>query len=187
MIDWLKAKAAAVLGIGAGLLLLVLVGLLGTQTFRLTNARADLATEQLGRSQDRVIGFAVAESASTEARLEGVRRYDELQEILNAERSKTEAARADAAVAAGAADKLRRYTATLAARCDRPAVDTSAGGGSAPAASTGDLLADMQRRLDEAAGGIGKYADDTSIAGDTCERQYDSLETKLKNAASNPD
>ncbi|AJY19158.1 DUF2514 domain-containing protein [Burkholderia multivorans] len=80
-------------------------------------------------------------------------------------------ARADAAVADGVADGLRKQVAALVA-------DTRRAGAAAGSPATGDaldLLADLFGRADERAGDLAKIADERGIAGQQCERSYDAL------------
>lgn len=83
--------------------------------------------------------------------------------------------RADAAVAVGtAAERLRQRTATVAAAC-RGSGDPAASGISQAASSPGLVLADMQRRIVEAAGRYAAYADAAADAAESCASRYDSL------------
>ncbi|MGU7813166.1 DUF2514 family protein [Burkholderia sp. AW49-1] len=87
-------------------------------------------------------------------------------------------ARADAAVAGGVADGLRRQVAALVA-------DARRAGAAAGRPATGDaldLLADLFGRADEHAGELAKIADERGIAGQQCERSYDAL---ITNASTN--
>ena len=86
-----------------------------------------------------------------------------------------ERARADAAAAADAGQRLRDRIAAITATCGRAASDPGPASGSAPAVATADLLADVQRRLGEAAQGIAAHADAARAAGLACERSYDAL------------
>jgi hypothetical protein len=73
-----------------------------------------------------------------------------------------------APTAAAAGNGLRIRTITVAAACDRGAGSEAATPASAPASSPGDLLAYVQRRMDEAAVGVVEFADAASIAGELC-------------------
>jgi hypothetical protein len=87
-------------------------------------------------------------------------------------------ARADAATAGTSAERLRQRFAALAASAasNRTCVaGPAAPAGSAPAHASADLLSDVQRRIDEAAGLIAAYADAARPAGLLCERDYDAL------------
>ncbi|HHY6927773.1 TPA: DUF2514 family protein [Burkholderia ambifaria] len=86
-------------------------------------------------------------------------------------------ARADAAVADGVANGLRKQVAALVA-------DVRRAGASAGSPATGDaldLLADLLSRTDEAAGELARIADERGIAGWQCERSYDALIGEARN------
>jgi hypothetical protein len=113
---------------------------------------------------------AAALAAEQAARAEESRRATEHREIAN-EAERLAARARDAAVrSAVAGDGLRERAAAVAARCD-----TAAATGSTPAERPGDLLADLQRRLVDAAGQLATAADQARIAGDACVKAYDSL------------
>jgi dsDNA-specific endonuclease/ATPase MutS2 len=57
--------------------------------------------------------------------------------------------------------------------CAKATPGTATASASAPAAEAGDLQTIMFRRIDEAAGIIGEFADRVSIAGEACERAYE--------------
>lgn len=85
-------------------------------------------------------------------------------------------ARADAAAAGAAGGRLRDAYAAALKRC----ANSPAAAGSAPAASADDVLAYVQRRIDEAAGELAAVADDRGTAGRACERAYETLTEKAK-------
>lgn len=94
----------------------------------------------------------------------------DMQEITADARLEVERADAARAAADDAAGRLRvQYAAALASRCPAAPASTAAGG-SPPAGSAADLLADVQRRLDEAAGELAAFADRARVAGLACER-----------------
>jgi hypothetical protein len=99
------------------------------------------------------------------------RRLVAQQEIATDAAKERDQARADAAVADGAADGLRKHVAALVA-------DARRAGPPAGSPATGDaldLLADLFGRADERAGELAKIADERGIAGQQCERSYDAL------------
>ena len=76
----------------------------------------------------------------------------------------------------GPEDVVEKSVALAAARRSCPAASGStAAVGSPPADPAGDLLAELQRRLDEAADGIAAHADAARIAGQACQQSYDAL------------
>lgn len=158
----------------------------GLQTYRLALEQGAHAgtlrqnAEQL-REQEQT-----AREAVTKARAEGERRYANLMEIATNAQTELDRARADAAGAADAAGRLRQRIAALAAARCPAASDTAAAGSSAPAEPAGDLLADVQRRLDEAATDLAGFADRARTAGAACERSYDALMERGPDAAGLP-
>jgi len=147
------------------LLVLVLLAA-GWQWHEASSARAELAAERLDITQQ-------ITRATTAARAEEKRRSIQIQEVQDAAHTSLQAAQADAGRARTTAERLRQHAAQLAASCT--ASNPAATPGSPPASAPGDLLADMQRRLDEAAGELAAYADSARIAGQLCERSYDAL------------
>ncbi|AOI60381.1 DUF2514 family protein [Burkholderia diffusa] len=99
------------------------------------------------------------------------RRLAAQQEVATDAAKERDQARADAAVADGVADGLRKQVAALVA-------DARRAGAAAGSPATGDalnLLADLFGRADERAGELAKIADERGIAGQQCERSYDAL------------
>ncbi|KWF94041.1 hypothetical protein WL93_09760 [Burkholderia diffusa] len=99
------------------------------------------------------------------------RRLMAQQEIATGAANERDQARADAAVADGVADGLRRQVAVLVADARRAGAAT----GGAATGDALDLLADLFGRADERAGELAKIADERGIAGQQCERSYDAL------------
>ncbi|MFC4431400.1 DUF2514 family protein [Cupriavidus respiraculi] len=113
------------------------------------------------------------------ARLEEQRRTAAQMEIANAATEELEGARRDASDAGAAAERLRSRVAELVA-ASRAGQDS----GSAGAGPTTDdpigMLADVLERADRRAGLLAQYADAARIAGQACERSYDSLNASLQ-------
>ena len=102
---------------------------------------------------------------------ERARRELEYQEIAHAAQERTRQIQGAAAAADRAAVQLRdAYAATIARGCP------AAAGGDA-AAGTAHLLADVQRRLDAAAGELAAVADQRGVAGTACERALTAAST----------
>lgn len=97
------------------------------------------------------------------------------QEALNAEYLARIAAEADADSARNAAGGLRQRAAQLAAAARCSAGDSALAASGPPADAPGDLLAELLERVDQAAGEIGRYADQARRSGQLCERSYDAL------------
>jgi hypothetical protein len=118
---------------------------------------------------------AAAERATseTQAATETARRLRVQQEATDAANIKTAQLERSVAAAADAGQRLRaRLAAVEAARC---AGDPAAAAGGPAAGASADLSADVHRRLDEAADGIARFAEQAAIAGGTCQRAYDAL------------
>jgi len=119
---------------------------------------------------------AVAAVAGSEVnRAEGERRLGAQQGVIQDADKSTLQAHADSGTADHAAAGLRERTVATAARCHSAPTDPTPAEPGPPASAPGDLLADVQRRLDEAAGELAAYADSARIAGTACERSYDAL------------
>jgi len=156
-------------------LLAVALGAAGLQTYRLVLEQSAHARTQRDRAQQLGAMEHAAGEAIAAARTEEGRRFAALWETLNETQAALDRAQADAAAASGVGVSLRRRIATLTAGCRAPASDPAPAGGSPPADASADLLADVQRRLDEAADEIAQHADTARIAGRGCERAYDAL------------
>lgn len=140
---------------------------------RIDDARADgLAA---GLAQGRADVQARWDDAKERQRKADAAEADRLRTELKGitDAAQAQAARDRAAVdrARAAGDELQRTFAAALARCRDPAVAE----GSAPAAGTGDLLADVSRRIDSAAGELAAVAQERGRAGSACERSYDAL------------
>ncbi|MCO5412832.1 DUF2514 family protein [Ralstonia mojiangensis] len=114
--------------------------------------------------------------AVDEARVEGRRRTVEISEIANEATQQVVIARADARAAGAAADKLRARVEQLVATGRAAGNPTVAGASpSQPGGDPLDVLVDVLRRTDGAAGELGEYADNLKTAGLACERSYGAL------------
>jgi hypothetical protein len=140
-------------------LILLLIAGCALQTARLANEKAAHADTRRTHAE----AIAKAEAAT---RAEERRKTAAVQEIANETARRLEVARADADAAATAGRRLRDAIATLRLNCA-----ATAGRGDAAGAAA-DLLADVQRRLDEAADSIAGFADRAHAAGIGCERAY---------------
>jgi hypothetical protein len=113
------------------------------------------------------------EQALHGALVETTRRQRAAEEVIRVASENLAAARRDAAGAARAAAGLRDHVADLEARA--AACDPGSAASRQAAAAAAGMLADLQRRADERAGILAAYADEARIAGEACERAYDSL------------
>tara|TARA_B100000378_G_scaffold278633_1_gene282604 strand:- start:1445 stop:1942 length:498 start_codon:yes stop_codon:yes gene_type:complete len=104
---------------------------------------------------------------------ETVRRLTTQKEIAENAIRERDAARDDAVAAGAAGERLRaqirNLTLSLASR------DPGAAGSSETAASSINMLAIVQQRLDERADGLARYADEAAVAGRACEASYEAL------------
>lgn len=154
---------------------LVLAALLGWQTIRLADERQAHAETREDHAQKIASMNAAARDAEADARAEEQRRTAEVQKAADEAHQALERARADAAAAADAGQRLRDRLAGLTTSCGAAPSGAAAAGPGAPARTAADLLADVQRRLDEAADGIARHADAARAAGTACQRAYDAL------------
>lgn len=151
----------------------------GVQSYRLQVERTAHEKTKTAHALQLAKQEADARKAVEDARTEEQRRTKAVQEIANEAESKLEVARADAGRARVAADGLRRQLAAFTA-AHRGAACPGAGTASpGPAAGAAvDLLADLFQRNTDALIEIGEYADRARIAGEACEKVYDSLGAK---------
>jgi hypothetical protein len=148
----------------------------GVQTLRLANERTAHAVTKNLHADERT-GLERATRAAVEAaRLEEQRRSAVLQGVIDETEQKLAQARADADAAGHAGERLRKRITELAAGSCRGATgNTDAAGAGQTAHTASDLLADVQRRLDEATDGIARFADQAHAAGKACERGWGAL------------
>lgn len=104
---------------------------------------------------------------------ESARRLTTQKEIAENAVQERDAARAAANAAALSGERLRQQVRNLTLSLAASGARTPESG--AAAVASADLLAYVQRRLDESADGIARYADEASIAGRACEASYDAL------------
>ena len=147
----------------------------GLQTYRLAREQAAHADTRAQHAEHIADMERVAREAVEAARAEEQRRTAEVQKAADEAHKSLARARADAVAATDAGQRLRERIAAITASCGRAASDPATAGSSSPASATADLLADVQRRLDEATDGIARFADQAHAAGAACQRSYDSL------------
>lgn len=124
-----------------------------------------------GRNLERKDALEAAQIKIEKAREETERRLVEKEKIANDAKAERELAQADARAARNVSDRLRDRINDLTRSANHPATID----GSAATCGTGILLANVFSRTDERAGELAEYADRARIAGQACERQYDSL------------
>lgn len=149
---------------------------LGLQTLR-------LASERTAHANTRAAHFAAlqdmertAREATSAARIESERRLYQTLEIAHETENRLARARADAAASAAVGHRLRQQITALTATCGGGGTRDSGSSTTGEAAdATSDLLADVQRRLDDASDRIAAFADQAHIAGLACERIHNGL------------
>lgn len=125
-----------------------------------------------GVQRERTRTEARIQAAEAKARAITARRFQTLQEAQDAEHLARQAAQRDAAAARAAADSLRQRAADFAT----VSCGAAAAPGSPPAAASGPgVLADVLGELAARADRLAEQADSARIAGQLCERAYDSL------------
>lgn len=159
----------------AGAVAVLAIAAAGVQTVRLAGEEADHATTKTQAADARAEASRMHAKAETEQREEYERRQKEKDDAIEQAKTKIAVATAAAARADLAAGSLRESTIALVAAARKACGSSDTGPGGAPASDPIGVLADVQRRADERAGILAKYADAASIAGDACERSYDSL------------
>ena len=175
MIGWLLGRIGGYLWPAVGIAFAVLMLGLGLQTKRIAWAKAETVQVQNAWALDRAHAQAEALRITTEYRAEEQRRIAAHQEIVDATERKLTQVRADAAIADAAAGRLQQRVAALVAEARRAAENSGPAGTSPPAGDPIQLLADLQRRADEAAGVLARLADERGAAGSACEAAYDAL------------
>lgn len=129
----------------------------------------------IGRAEVRAqIAREAADESQRNAK-ETQRRLDRQEEAQRAHDEELARASADAARARDAAGRLRQRVDELVAAARRAGCNPTAGGQRQAAEDPIGVLAELQRRADERAGILADYADRARIAGQQCERAYDSL------------
>ena len=159
------------------LLVAALTAALGLQTVRLSDERADHQTTKADYNKRVADAEKAGRQAAEDARAEEQRRTAAVQGIADDAQKKLDAARTDAVAARDAGERLRARLAQLTAACRATSSNPNAANAGPAAEPTADLLADVQRRLDEATDGIAGFADSAHTSGKACERSYDALTT----------
>jgi hypothetical protein len=147
----------------------------GLQTYRMAREQARHADTRARHAEQVADLERASREAALAARTEERRRTAEVQKAADEAHQALERARADAAAATDAGQRLRDRLASLTATCGRASGDAGPAVSGPSAVATAHLLADVQRRLDEAADGIARHADAARAAGLACQRSYDAL------------
>lgn len=134
-------------------------------------ARVQALWDAETRQAQQVVIKAQADNAS-----ETQRRIDGQAKVIHDQTQNLARALADNDALRSAGPGLRIAQARYAAaQCRAAASNPAPTRTSAPTDPAPDLLADVQRRLDEATDGVGRFADQSHIAGATCEQSYQAL------------
>lgn len=163
----IKAAAWAV-----GIVVAALLAALVWQTLQLEAERGAHQKTIAGHATQVAEMERLARQAVTEARAEEQRRAAALEVAINETEDQLARARADNDAARDAGERLRNQIAAITARCRAATTGTGTAQAGPATGTTADLLADVQRRLDEAADGIAGFADRAHAAGSACERIY---------------
>ena len=134
--------------------------------------RADV---QQSWDKERTTQLATAVAASESNRSIEQQRAQAAQEVTRNAELAQDAVRVAAVRAVAAGDGLRQRTVAVAAACDRPAVNPGAAPPGPAASSPGDMLADVLRRIEDAAGQLAAVADERGAAGAACAAAYGAL------------
>lgn len=131
---------------------------------------------QAAWNAEKVIQQQAALKAQADSAAETQRRLAAQQEITNETTAQLNRARADADAARSASDRLRaQLAAYVSANRGAARSNPAPQPGGATTSTPIDLLADMFRDSDEAAGILAEALDAAYAAGLACERQYDAL------------
>ena len=155
--------------------LVLAIAAAGVQTWRLSAEQRDHAATRAGHAEQLAGLERAAREAEQNARAEEQRRAQALQGAIREAETNLARARADAAAAASAGERMRQRIAALTGSCRAtPGHPASAGAG--PAAGTpGDLLVNVFDRVDQAVRDIAEHADAARAAGLACQRSYEAL------------
>ena len=168
---WLAARSWPLAGAAALALLLIL----GAQTLRLASARTELAETKAAWATQRESAALVARAGEAAARNEEERRRAAQQEAHDESQRFSARARADDDLRRNADAGLQHTVASVASSCRGATGDPAAAAVRQATSSPGDLLAYVQRRMGEAAGGVVGYADQLRAAGSECAGRYEAL------------
>ncbi|MFB1630147.1 DUF2514 domain-containing protein [Pseudomonas sp. AP-1] len=159
-------------GMRALALLLVVASYWGAYQHGRSVERAEAATASAQRDSGDRLAEVLGERS---AREEEQRRVKAQEEARAHAREEHQVADVGAAAADAAGQRMRGDAANLAATVSCPGTDTAAVARGQAATRAAMVLSDMLARTDERAGELAKAYDRARIAGEQCEREYDSL------------
>lgn len=161
--------------------LLLAITAAGVQTVRLASEKQEHAETIAKNEREWSQQYKTAAVAAYDTLDLFTKRTEALQKEADNAKQQRDKANADADANARTGKQLRGELAAARTRiCATKTESASVDYGSKATQATIDLFDDVQRRLDEATDSIAQYADSARIAGDACERSYDSLNTGLK-------
>lgn len=171
----IKSKIIGGIALALAVMLLLSVVYGVKQTLKLSEERAAHA-----KSKEQFAQAARLQAENLAVTISNYRKQEAIWQAANERighetRKRLDAAIADRDAGRSVADSLQRRVADLAACGAGAATPAKPASGSPPAQAPGSLLADVFRRLDEAASGIGAFADSAHIAGLACERSADAV------------
>jgi hypothetical protein len=158
-------KQYKLIALGVAVLALMALSAAGAWQWQGNRYQAQISNLKAGYAES-------ARQAEARARSEEQRRQTAIEGIRRDAQKQIAAVAADAAAADDAASRLRARVAQLSRR---PASCAGATGGGDAAGETGDMLALVSSRLDEAAGELAAYAERAANAGTTCQRSYEAV------------
>lgn len=161
---WIAAGVAA-----------VAIAAAGVQTVRLAGEKEGFADARAEWADTRAEASRIRAKAESVEREKENRFQQEKDNAILEAKAKLDRVAADLVRSNRAAAGLRNAAAAAAERARQTSQGTQAGAGSPPAEDPAGVLADVLGSIDARAGILAKIADDSRIAGQACERSYDSL------------
>lgn len=148
---------------------------LGTQTWRLHSEQSDRAVEQIQNVRAALRASETHDAEQLKQREIGDARVADREKAIEESERKVAVLQADAAIAAAATGRLSARIAALVASAREARSNPQA---AQPSEATQDpigMFADVLGRCSARVRLLADYADAARIAGETCERSYNSL------------
>ncbi len=147
----------------------------GVQTVRLASEKAAFAEARATWADTRAEAARIHAKAESVEREEENRRQQEKDHAILEAKTKLAAATDDLVLANRAAVSMQHAAKAAAERARRACQSAAVGTGGTPAQDPAGVLADVLESVNTRAGILAKIAGERGIAGETCERSYDSL------------
>lgn len=158
-----------------GIVVAALLAVLAGQTLRLESERGAHQKTKASHALQVAQIERLAKQSESDARTEEQRRAAALEVVVNETEKKLNGARISLDDSRRVGQRLRNQIAAITSNC-RPATSgTSSPSPGQTEDATERMLADVRRRLDEAAEGIAGFADQSHIAGRACEQIYSEI------------